>query len=80
MTITVYSKDHCMQCTMTLRQFDQHQIPVIHEDITEEANTEKAMSLGHRQAPVIIVTDDDGTMIDHWSGFNPDKIRAYSHD
>ena len=40
-------------------------------DISEDADArDYVMSLGHLQAPVVIV---DG---EHWSGYRPDRIKA----
>lgn len=33
-------------------------------------------SMGHAQAPVVEVLDDDGNVLDRWSGLRDDKIKA----
>ncbi|MDJ1114932.1 glutaredoxin-like protein NrdH [Microbacterium dauci] len=71
MSITVYTKPNCMQCQMTYRALDSANLEYEVVDITEvpaalEYVTEE---LGYRQAPVVVVTDED-----HWSGFRPDHI------
>lgn len=69
MTITVYSKPSCVQCTATYRALDKagHDYTVV--DISQDADArDYVMSLGHLQAPVVMVGGD------HWSGFRPDKI------
>lgn len=38
----------------------------------------KAKDLGYMQAPVVLVLDLEGNIIDHWSGFRPDKLEEYS--
>lgn len=73
MSITVYTKPNCMQCQMTYRALDSANLEYEVVDITEvpaalEYVTEE---LGYRQAPVVVVVDDD----DHWSGFQPDQIK-----
>jgi glutaredoxin-like protein NrdH len=69
MSITVYSKPACVQCTATYRALDNAGIEYTVQDVsTDETALEQVKALGYLQAPVV-VTDDD-----HWSGFRPDKI------
>jgi glutaredoxin-like protein NrdH len=73
MTVTVYTKPSCVQCTATYRALDNKQIPYETRDLsTDEAALERVKALGCLQAPVV-VTDED-----HWSGFRPDKIAGLS--
>lgn len=69
MTITVYTKPSCVQCTATYRALDNKGIQFEILDLSvDEGALEQVKALGYLQAPVV-VTDDD-----HWSGFRPDKI------
>ena len=69
MTITVYSKPSCVQCTATYRALENKGIEFEILDLSvDETALEQVKALGYLQAPVV-VTDDD-----HWSGFRPDKI------
>lgn len=69
MTVTVYTKPACVQCSATFRALDAAGIEYETVDLTKDANTlEKVKALGYLQAPVVIT--DNG----HWSGFRPDKI------
>jgi glutaredoxin-like protein NrdH len=69
MTITVYTKPSCVQCTATYRALDNKGIPFEILDLSvDETALDQVKALGYLQAPVV-VTDDD-----HWSGFRPDKI------
>lgn len=71
MTITVYSKPACVQCTATTRALDAKGIVYRLIDLTADTDAYAFVTaLGYRQAPVV-VTDTD-----HWSGFNPIKIAA----
>ncbi|WP_028045456.1 glutaredoxin-like protein NrdH [Cellulomonas sp. URHE0023] len=71
MTITVYSKPACVQCTATYRALDKLEADYDVVDISQDADArDYVMSLGHLQAPVVIV---DG---EHWSGYRPDRIKA----
>ena len=69
MTITVYTKPACVQCTATYRALDSKGIDYEVLDLSQDpAALEQVKALGYLQAPVVI-TDED-----HWSGFRPDKI------
>ena len=69
MTITVYSKPACVQCTATTRALDARGLTYDVVDLTEDAQAmERVMALGYRQAPVVIAGDA------HWAGFRPDMI------
>ncbi|MFC3629721.1 glutaredoxin-like protein NrdH [Paracoccus angustae] len=69
MTITVYSKPACVQCTATTRALDARGLSYDVIDLTEDAQAmERVMALGYRQAPVVIAGES------HWAGFRPDMI------
>jgi glutaredoxin-like protein NrdH len=71
MTITVYSKPSCVQCTATYRALDRAGYDYTVVDITEDADArDYVMSLGHLQAPVVMAGGE------HWSGYRPDRIKA----
>lgn len=69
MSITVYSKPSCVQCTATYRALDSKGISYRVVDLSEDAAAmERIKELGYLQAPVV------ETPTEHWSGFRPDKI------
>ena len=73
MTITVYSKPACVQCTATTRALDAKGISYDVIDLTEDAAAmEMVQDLGYRQAPGVIAGED------HWAGFRPDMIGQLS--
>ena len=73
MSITVYSKPACVQCTATTRALDAKGLSYDLVDLTQDAAAmEKVTSLGYRQAPVVIAGDE------HWAGFRPDMIGRLS--
>ncbi|UVG35201.1 NrdH-like glutaredoxin [Microbacterium phage Cece] len=74
MTITVLSKDNCVQCNATYRRLDSTKVEYGVEDIYE--NLDVIQPLGYMAAPVVLVRDADGELVDHWAGFRPDKIEA----
>ncbi|AWX93864.1 NrdH-redoxin [Paracoccus mutanolyticus] len=73
MTITVYSKPACVQCTATTRALDAKGLTYQIVDLTEDdAAMQLVTSLGYRQAPVVVAGDS------HWAGFRPDMIGRLS--
>ena len=69
MSVTVYSKPACVQCTATTRALDARGIAYDIVDLTKDAAAmDKVTALGYRQAPVVIAGDK------HWAGFNPSMI------
>ena len=77
---TIYSKNPCVQCDATYRQFGkaglQRDVDYRVIDVGDPANAahlDYIKDLGHQQAPVVVV--DDQT---HWSGYRPDRIKQYA--
>ncbi|MDT0684403.1 glutaredoxin-like protein NrdH [Roseicyclus sp. F158] len=69
MTITVYSKPACVQCTATTRSLDAKGITYEVVDLTlDDSALARVTELGYRQAPVVVAGEE------HWSGFRPDMI------
>lgn len=69
MSIIVFSKPACVQCTATTRALDAKGVEYSVVDLTEDAAAlERVTALGYRQAPVVMAGDL------HWSGFRPDMI------
>jgi glutaredoxin-like protein NrdH len=73
MSITVYSKPACIQCTATTRALDRQGIAYHLVDISTDNDAfHLVQGLGYRQVPVVIAGEH------HWSGFRPDMISALS--
>ncbi|MDM7458908.1 MAG: glutaredoxin-like protein NrdH [Paracoccus sp. (in: a-proteobacteria)] len=71
MTITVFSKPACVQCTATTRALDARGLSYDVIDLTQDdAAMARVTELGYRQAPVVIAGES------HWAGFRPDMINA----
>lgn len=69
MTVTVYSKPACVQCTATTRALDARGIAYQLVDLTQDAVAmAQVLAMGYRQAPVVIAGEQ------HWTGFRPDMI------
>ncbi len=71
MTIQVFSKPSCVQCTATYRALDKLGLDYEVVDLAaDEAALTEVLAMGYQQVPVVVDGDD------HWSGFRPDKIKA----
>lgn len=71
MSVTVYSKPSCVQCTATYKALEQIGVSFQIIDISEDSHAFGVIqNLGYRQVPVVMVDDE------HWAGFRPDKIKA----
>ena len=77
MTIELYSKPACIQCNQSKKTLDKLGLSYIVTDVTEDPNAlDFVVSLGFRAAPVLIIKDADGNILDKWAGFNPEKLNA----
>lgn len=71
MSITVYSKPACVQCTATTRALDRQGIDYTIIDVsTDNEAYELVQELGYRQVPVVVAGEQ------HWAGFRPDMISS----
>lgn len=69
MSVTVYTKPRCVQCTATYRALDKAGVPYKSVDISVDADALSTLKeLGFQQAPVV------SSPVGNWSGFQPDKI------
>ena len=69
MSIVVYSKPACVQCTATYTALDRRGLDYRVVDVTTDDEALAAVrALGYAQAPVVVADDE------HWSGFRPDLI------
>jgi glutaredoxin-like protein NrdH len=78
MTVEVYSKPSCIQCTQSKKRLEQLGIEYVETDIFENPDAYKFVTetLKFKAAPVIVIKNPDGTVAEAWSGFNPEKIAA----
>jgi len=78
MTIELLSKPSCVQCVATERNLKGKKADYTKTDLTQDAAAlETAKGFGYLQAPVVLVRDADNNIVDHWSGFRPEKIAEY---
>ncbi|WP_412059130.1 glutaredoxin-like protein NrdH [Bartonella sp. DGB2] len=74
MSVTIYSKPACVQCTATYRAMEARNIDYRIVDISNDSEAyDYVQSLGYRQVPVVVWGEH------HWAGFRPDKINAMGH-
>lgn len=74
MTVTVYTKTSCVQCSATIRQLVKEGISYTTVDVaTDDTARRFIANLGYKQVPVVHVDQDN-----HWSGFRPDRVAALS--
>lgn len=72
--IVLYSKPACVQCKATYQYFDKKGLNYVVIDMSQDAQAlELVRALGYLQAPVVVVKLD-GEVVEHWSGFRPDRI------
>lgn len=80
-TVTVYSKPTgCQQCIALKRSLNKTDIAYVIADATTDENVELTKSLGFLQAPVTVIRDESGNIIDSFGGFRPDKIDELKAD
>ena len=71
MTVTVYTKDNCVQCEATKRHLDKLDVAYSTVNITNDISAlDKLISLGYRSAPVVVTENDS------WAGYVPDKLNG----
>lgn len=76
MKVILYSKANCPKCNLTETALQKSSIMYSVKKVDEDqvAYDFVTKTLGYQQAPVVYV-DDDG-IVDHWSDFRPDRVRA----
>ncbi len=75
MTITLYTKPNCGPCMASKRALEK--IGVEYVEASGPDNVELLAELGHMQAPVMVISEGE-KVLDHWSGFRPDKIDEWA--
>ncbi|MBV6362739.1 glutaredoxin family protein [Mycobacteroides chelonae] len=70
MSVVVYTKPGCPQCTATKRSLDRAVVPYRSVDVTADpAARDEVLALGYSTLPVVVVEGGQ-----HWSGFRPDRL------
>lgn len=71
MKITVWTKSHCSQCTMTKNLLKRRGLEYEEADLeTSPEQLQKFKDAGLLQAPIVVLGQDGRS----WAGFRPDLI------
>jgi len=74
--ITLFHKNNCVQCRMTMKLLDGGNIPYESINIDDQPDyAEMLKEEGYLSAPVVKVFVDD-QLTDSWTGFQVSKVRA----
>lgn len=69
--ITIYTKNGCVQCKMTKKYLQEHNINFEEKNINTDPNAvDYLKDLGYRSVPVLFTKDDNPIV-----GFRPDKLK-----
>ena len=69
MTVTVYTKDNCVQCEATKRHLNKIDVAYETVNITNNIGAlDKLIALGYRSAPVVVAGNES------WAGYIPEKL------
>jgi len=64
----------CRQCIMTEKVMEQKGVEFNRHILTDETSAKFKDELGFMSAPVVLIHDAEGELIDSWAGFQPLKI------
>ena len=80
--LTVYTKDNCTKCKMTIRYAKQVGYDVVEDDLFNKQGelntipkTYKDM-YDFKSSPIVVLTQDD-KLVDVWSDFRIDRLNQY---
>lgn len=69
MTVTVYTKPGCVQCTATFKKLDSLGVEYTAIDVSVDDDARHYITAqGYLQVPVVIAGADS------WTGFRPDRL------
>ncbi|GHT82432.1 glutaredoxin-like protein NrdH [Actinomycetota bacterium] len=71
MSVTVYSKENCVQCNSTYRFLEKNSVDFKVSELNDSILNKYP---NFWQAPIVVV--QNGIEEDSWCGFRPDKIKA----
>ncbi|QGJ94177.1 glutaredoxin [Corynebacterium phage EmiRose] len=80
-TVTVYSNPGCQPCRATRKKLTSLGIDydeVSLADVPAVAAT--FIEEGYTSAPIVSVVDYRGAVVDTWSGYSPDKLKALANN
>lgn len=78
MELTVYGLPNCVQCNATTKKLKGAGRAYNYVDMSDKPEeVDFVRGLGYSSAPCVTVSKG-GELIDHWSGFRPDKLLQYT--
>lgn len=80
--LTVYTKDNCTKCKMTIRYAKQVGYDIIEDDLFNERGELNTIPKTYKdmydfKSSPIVVLSQDGKLVDVWSDFRIDKLNQY---
>lgn len=80
--LTVYTKDHCTKCKMTIRYAKQVGYDIVEDDLFNEQGELNTVPkiykdmYDFKSSPIVVLTQDD-KLVEVWSDFRIDKLNQY---
>lgn len=76
MKITLYTTPDNLESKTSKMFLDKKNINYEEVSLTEDYDAYELVikKLGYKKAPVIVITNDEGKIVDSWSGFSPINI------
>jgi len=74
--VKVITRPACQPCKATLRRLGDREVTIIDSSVDTDEALALAASLGYAAAPIVVVYAEDGSIVDHWTGFDPARIDA----
>jgi glutaredoxin-like protein NrdH len=75
MKTTVYSLPDCVQCKATKLYLEKQGVEYDEVMLTQDNDGWELATkiLGYKSAPVVVIRDDSGTIMEHWEWFQSRK-------
>lgn len=77
MKFEVYTMDGCPGCEATVRALGRADAFYKEIDLTDPKSERVIEETGFKIAPIVRVLDKNFNLIDEWSGYKPEKIKAH---
>lgn len=80
--VVIFRKDNCVKCKMTKQVFEGYGVSpnlaqIYNADGTVTSEAQALMdSYSIKSAPIVVVKDENGAVVDVWSDFQIGKIKA----
>lgn len=75
-TVHVLTLPSCGPCSSVLGAYHRGGVPAEPRDMsTDDRAADLARSLGYAGSPITVVFDENGTIVDHFKDYRPERIR-----